>query len=54
VRSYMRALGRRAQQEPEVRALVSEVYHLVKPVDDLRAPELIAKVVPLMEPLPLS
>lgn len=50
-RGYMRALARLAQQDPEVRALIDEVYHLRRPVDTLRAPALVAKVVPLMEPL---
>jgi 2-polyprenyl-6-methoxyphenol hydroxylase-like FAD-dependent oxidoreductase len=47
-RGFMRALAKLAMQEPEVRALTNEVFHLVKPLDALRAPALVAKVLPLL------
>jgi 2-polyprenyl-6-methoxyphenol hydroxylase-like FAD-dependent oxidoreductase len=48
-RGFMRALGRLAQREPEVRALIDTVLHFVAPPEALRAPDLIARVLPLME-----
>ena len=48
-RGFMRALARLGQREPAVRALLNDVYHLVRPLEALRAPELVAQVLALME-----
>jgi 2-polyprenyl-6-methoxyphenol hydroxylase-like FAD-dependent oxidoreductase len=45
---FSRALARLAQQEPEIRALTTEVYHLVKPREALLAPELLVRIQPFM------
>jgi 2-polyprenyl-6-methoxyphenol hydroxylase-like FAD-dependent oxidoreductase len=49
-RGYSRALARLAMQDPDVRGLLTDVYHLVKPREVLFAPELLARVQPLMAP----
>jgi 2-polyprenyl-6-methoxyphenol hydroxylase-like FAD-dependent oxidoreductase len=48
-RGFSRALSKLAQRDPEVRSLLNDVYHLVTPMDALRAPALVAKVLPLIE-----
>jgi 2-polyprenyl-6-methoxyphenol hydroxylase-like FAD-dependent oxidoreductase len=47
--SFSRALSKLAQQDPAVRSLLNDVYHLVTPLDALRAPALVAKVLPSIE-----
>jgi 2-polyprenyl-6-methoxyphenol hydroxylase-like FAD-dependent oxidoreductase len=47
-RSYMRAFGRLAMHDAELRALVMDVYHLIKPREALFTPELVARVKPLI------
>lgn len=44
-----RARRKLSVQEPEVRVLTNVVFHLVKPLDALRDPALVAKVLPLVE-----
>jgi 2-polyprenyl-6-methoxyphenol hydroxylase-like FAD-dependent oxidoreductase len=48
-RGFMRALARLAQREPEVQLLVNEIYHFVKPLDLMRDPTLVSRVLPLMD-----
>ena len=47
-RAFSRALGQLAQQDPEVRSLLNNVYHLLKPVSALASPEMLARIMPLM------
>jgi 2-polyprenyl-6-methoxyphenol hydroxylase-like FAD-dependent oxidoreductase len=47
-RGFSRALGRLAQQDAEIRALLNDVHHLVKPREALLAPELLVRVQPLI------
>jgi 2-polyprenyl-6-methoxyphenol hydroxylase-like FAD-dependent oxidoreductase len=47
-RSFMRAFGRLAMHDAELRALVTDVYHLMKPREALFTPELVARVKPLI------
>jgi 2-polyprenyl-6-methoxyphenol hydroxylase-like FAD-dependent oxidoreductase len=47
-RGFSRAFAKLAQEDPEVRSLLNDVYHLVAPMNALRAPELIAKVMPFL------
>lgn len=51
-RGFMRALATLAQSEPEVQALINDVFHLVKPLEAFRSPELLAKVLPLLKAVP--
>lgn len=46
---FARAMAKLAWQEPAVRALLNDVFHLVQPLEALRAPEFVAKVLPLVE-----
>jgi len=48
-RGFARALAKLAFREPEVRSLVNDVYHLVRPLEALRTPEFVARVLPLVE-----
>ena len=48
-RGFARAMAKLAWQEPAVRALLNDVFHLVQPLEALRAPEFVAKVLPLVE-----
>lgn len=47
-RGFMRALGQLAKRDPEVRELVSQVFHMTKPREALATPEMLAKLAPLM------
>lgn len=49
-RGFARAMAKLAWREPAVRSLLNDVYHLVQPLEALRAPEFLAQVLPLMEP----
>jgi len=48
-RGFARALAKLAWREPQVRALLNDVYHFVQPLAALRTPELVAQLLPLVE-----
>jgi 2-polyprenyl-6-methoxyphenol hydroxylase-like FAD-dependent oxidoreductase len=48
-RGFMRAFAMLARQDPAVRALLNSVYHLVDPLEALKSPEIVAKVLPLLQ-----
>jgi len=48
-RGFGRALGKLALQDPEIRVLTSDVYHLLKPLAALSTPDVIARVMPLLD-----
>ena len=49
-RGFSRALSRLAMEDPKIRGLLSEVYHLVTPREALFTPELSARVASRIEP----